>query len=310
MVPVPTILETSTETAETSPWPRDSTSPGDPRISSLWSFRHELRAEQRGHRLPGPGRWNGGLRFALAEFLDDPMGTVQLESLVRPGARVAIVVDDPSRWTPVGEALPIVLSRLLNAGVRREDVTISVGVGRHHEVDPASMRRRVGDEIAATYTCFSPPVDDLSAYVDLGTTSQGIPVRVFRPVVEADLRILIGSVLPHLQAGFGGGYKLIFPGTSHRSTLAALHRQGLAGSVDASGLIGGDAAENPMRQAIHEAATLLGPCFSVSHLIGATGPDPPGPVGPARYRPGPPGGRGPPPLPGSAGGAGRHPCCG
>ena len=54
-------------------------------------------------------------------------------------------------------------------------------------------------------------------------------MRVFRPVAEADLRILIGSVLPHLQAGFGGGYKLIFPGTSHRTTLGALHRQGLDG---------------------------------------------------------------------------------
>ena len=27
-----------------------------------------------------------------------------------PGAKVAIVVDDPSRWTPVREALPIVLT--------------------------------------------------------------------------------------------------------------------------------------------------------------------------------------------------------
>ena len=47
------------------------------------------------------------------------------------------------------------------------------------------MRKRVGEEIAAAYRCFSPPVDDLSAYADLGTTDQGIPVRVFRPVAEA-----------------------------------------------------------------------------------------------------------------------------
>ena len=35
--------------------------------------------------------------------------------------------------------------------------------------------------------------------------------------------------------------------------------------------MGGDAASNPMRQAIHEAAALLGPCFSVSHLLGGPG---------------------------------------
>lgn len=132
------------------------------------------------------------------------------------------------------------------------------------------MRRRVGESVAAGYRCFSPPVDDLSAYVELGTVAPGIPVRVFRPVAEADLRVLIGSVLPHLQAGFGGGYKLILPGTSHRSTLGALHRQGLVGShgTDASTLLGGDASDNPMRRTIHAAAGLLGPCWSISHLIG------------------------------------------
>jgi hypothetical protein len=82
--------------------------------------------------------------------------------------------------------------------------------------------------------------------------------------------------LPHLQAGFGGGYKLIFPGTSHRSTLGALHRMGLRGESegtgDASRLLGGDAAHNPMRRAIRSAAAKLrGPCFSVSHLLGAPG---------------------------------------
>jgi hypothetical protein len=135
------------------------------------------------------------------------------------------------------------------------------------------MRRRLGQTVAAGYRCFSPPVDDRSAYVDLGRTVQGIPVRVFRPVAEAGLRILIGSVLPHLQAGFGGGFKLIFPGTSHRSTLGALHRQGLLGrsGSDVAGLLGSHAAENPMRLAIHAAAERLGPCWSISHLVGGPG---------------------------------------
>lgn len=207
----------------------------------------------------------------LGAALDDPVGAPRLEDLAGPGRSVAIVVDDPSRWTPVREALPILLTRLHAAGVRAEDVTISVGVGRHHAVDDAAMRRRVGEDIAAGYRCFSPPVDDLSAHDELGTIEPGIPVRVFRPVARADLRILVGSVLPHLQAGFGGGYKLIFPGTSHRTTLGALHRQGLVGRSDASGLLGGDACGNPMRRAIHAAAGLLGPCWSISHLIGGPG---------------------------------------
>jgi hypothetical protein len=210
---------------------------------------------------------------ALQRALDAPEGVARFEDQVGPGRKVAIVVDDPSRWTPVREVLPAVLDRLHARGIGPEDITISVGVGRHHAVDAPAMRRRLGDAIAEAYRCFSPPVDDRAAYVDLGVTPEGVPVRVFRPVAEADLRILVGSVLPHLQAGFGGGYKLILPGTSHRSTLAALHRQGLSegGDGDAGRLLGGSAAENPMRRAIATAAGRLGPCFSISHLLGAPG---------------------------------------
>ena len=196
---------------------------------------------------------------ALRRALDAPEGAARLEEQVVPGQKVAIVVDDPSRWTPVRAVLPVVLERLHARGIRPGDVTISVGVGRHHAVDARAMRKRVGDAIAEAYRCFSPPVDDRAAYRELGTTPEGVPVRIFRPVAEADLRILIGSVLPHLQAGFGGGYKLILPGTSHRTTLGALHRQGLGRGCDAGRLLGGAAAENPMRRAIAAAAGLLGP---------------------------------------------------
>jgi hypothetical protein len=232
-------------------------------------------------RLPldWPGTWRAPTVFrpdlagavddygaALNGVLDDPAGVPALGTGLGAGSKVAIVVDDPSRWTPVREALPHVLGRLRGAGVRPDDVSISVGVGRHHAVDDSAMRQRVGDAVVAAYRCYSPPVDDRAQYAELGVTPEGVPVRVFRPVAEADLRILIGSVLPHLQAGFGGGYKLIFPGTSHRTTLGGLHRQGLA---HADRLIGGDRAHNPMRRAIGAAADRLGPCFSISHLVGA-----------------------------------------
>lgn len=190
-----------------------------------------------------------------------------LDSVAR--GPVAIVIDDPSRWTPVREALPIVLDRLERAGVPRGSISLSIGVGRHKAVDQQSMDRRLGPELARRVAWQSPPVDDLSAYDDLGTTSAGIPVRVFRPVARAATRILIGSVLPHLQAGFGGGEKLIFPGCSHRSTLAALHRVGIGPNDDVAELLGSDPDANPMRRAIREAFALLpGTSIAVNHLMG------------------------------------------
>ena len=208
---------------------------------------------------------------ALSKAIGAPVGAPRLDELLKPGSSVAIVVDDPSRWTPVREALKIVLAELHTLGVQPPDVTISVGVGRHAPVSADAMEQRVGKEVSTRYRCFSPPLDDISVYDDLGQTPDGIPVRVFRPVARANLRIMLGSVLPHLQAGFGGGYKLIFPGTSHRSTLGALHRRGIERHVDPAHLLGGSAAENAMRQAIHAAAALLGPCWSISHLAGGQG---------------------------------------
>ena len=195
--------------------------------------------------LARPGRCDRRLPGCAGRALDAPEGAARLEEEVVPGQKVAIVVDDPSRWTPVRAVLPVVLERLHARGIRPEDITISVGVGRHHAVDARAMRKRVGDAIAETYRCFSPRVDDRGAYRELGTTPEGVPVRIFRPVAEADLRILVGSVLPHLQAGFGGGYKLILPGTSHRTTLGALHRQGLGRGCDAGRLLGSDGGGEP-----------------------------------------------------------------
>lgn len=124
---------------------------------------------------------------------------------LRAGSRVAIVVDDASRWTPVEEALPILLPALHGAGVQAGDISISVAVGRHRPMDNAALRKRLGDDVVSHYRCLSPQVDGIGAYSDLGTTPENVPARVFRPVAEAGLRILVGSVLPHLQAGFGGG---------------------------------------------------------------------------------------------------------
>ena len=156
------------------------------------------------------------------------------------------------------------------AGVRDGDITLSVGVGRHHAVDDASMRRRVGDAIVDRFRCFSPPVDDLSQYADLGTTADGVPVRVFRPVATADARFLIGSVLPHLQAGFGGGYKLIFPGTSHRIDIGRPAPPGprRRRRPPARGYRDGqpDAPGDP-----RGGGAPAGRCTSISHLMGEPG---------------------------------------
>lgn len=203
----------------------------------------------------------------LEQAIGFPMNQSRMETRAGSGSKIAIIVDDPSRWSPLGWCVPLILEKLASIGVDRSDISIVFGVGRHTAVTPAEMAGKLGSEITSKYKCYSPPLDDLTEYEDLGISADGIPVRVFRPVAGADLRILVGSVLPHLQAGFGGGWKLIFPGCSHRTTLGAIHQQGLDGQ--AARLLGCSPVDNPMRRAISRSARLLpGGTISISHVIG------------------------------------------
>ena len=165
----------------------------------------------------------------LEGALDQPEGGLGLDSLLRPGSTVAIVVDDPTRWTPVREAYRSSWVAFWAPAYARKT---SRSASESAAITPWTRRRCVNESATPSRTLIVVSARRLMtsrSTTTWGRRPRGVPVRVFRPVARADLRVLIGSVLPHLQAGFGGGYKLIFPGTSHRSTLGALHRKGLGG---------------------------------------------------------------------------------
>ncbi len=69
--------------------------------------------------------------------------------------------------------------------------------------------------------------------------------------MKCDLKIGIGSVVPHLMSGFGGGGKIILPGVTSIETTEADHRdrrRNKMGVID----------DNAMSLNIEEAATLAG----------------------------------------------------
>ena len=168
-----------------------------------------------------------------------PGGSAPARGAGGAGSTVAIVVDDPSRWTPVREALPVVLwrgytRRAFAARMSRSAWGSAATRGRCRSDATASWRGDCG-----RLSLFQPTRRRSLSIRRPGQTPQGIPVRVFGRWRGPDLRIMIGSVLPHLQAGFGGGYKLIFPGTSHRTTLGRCIARELTGRQTRHGYSGG-----------------------------------------------------------------------
>ena len=51
----------------------------------------------------------------------------------------------------------------------------------------------------------------------------GGPVYLNRHFLDADLKICVGGVIPHGEAGFGGGAKMVVPGVAGRLTIAHFH---------------------------------------------------------------------------------------
>jgi nickel-dependent lactate racemase len=79
-------------------------------------------------------------------------------------------------------------------------------------------------------------------------------VRINRAVVEADLTLVVGPVLPHEVVGFSGGNKYLFPGVSGPEMIDASHWLGaLITSADIIGTLG----TTPVRALIDDAAALV-----------------------------------------------------
>lgn len=173
------------------------------------------------------------IRKAIAH----PIGTAVLADQVRPTDRVAVIVDDITRPTPVHAILPRVLGSLADIGVPRGSITIVIALGSHRPMTPVEIRQKLGTSAAKNYRVVNDPADAMNQMVDLGRTDDGVPVWVHQAVAEADRRIGIGTIIPHLDAGFGGGAKIVLPGVCGTPTVDAFHSRMARVTINPLGMV-------------------------------------------------------------------------
>ena len=159
----------------------------------------------------------------------------------------AIAVEDLTRPAAVGPAVESMLDQLESAGLTSERVVILMAVGGHAPMNLAELRLKLGPRVLARCDVWSHhPYENL---VDLGTSRGGLPIKVNRLFVEADLRLAVGSVLPHPYAGFGGGGKIVLPGLAGIETLEMNHRPAVTGLSGAGlGIVEGNRARAEMEE--------------------------------------------------------------
>ncbi len=164
-----------------------------------------------------------GVEQLIQESLDHPIGCPPLGKMIKPNQHVAIIVDDYTRMTPVHRFLPQILSELHSVGIQKSEIRIVFALGTHRPMTLAEIIAKVGAEIAGEYQLVNVPSSTLSEMVYMGESSNHIPVWVNRTVAEADFRIGLGEIAPHLDVGFSGGAKIILPGVCGTETVDTFH---------------------------------------------------------------------------------------
>ncbi|MEA3222808.1 MAG: nickel-dependent lactate racemase [Thermodesulfobacteriota bacterium] len=189
-----------------------------------------------------------------------------MQRLVRHDSRIALVMDDTGRPTPVDRIAPAVLDYLIEAGAKAENITGLFAVGTHKLMSSEVMESRAGVSVTRRIKCRNFDSRDKEAFIHLGKTKRGTPVIFNRTAVEADLRILIGTIEAHPQAGFGGGFKNLLPGLAAAESIG--HNHLLMPSPDRYNMTGTLPEDNPMRLDLEEACQMIdSPTFILNVIL-------------------------------------------
>ena len=194
-------------------------------------------------------------------FVHEQLAAVDLD-----GRSVCVLVPDATRACP----LPLLVDAVHGAlHGRVSALTVVVALGTHQPLADAALATLVGggDHRLADTTVVNHAWWDPATFATLGTITAervaelsggllhtGVEVRVNRAVVDHDVTLIVGPVLPHEVVGFSGGNKYLFPGVSGPEMIDLSH---WLGALLTSASIIGTRAVTPVRALIDDAAALV-----------------------------------------------------
>lgn len=199
------------------------------------------------------------VRRALAE----PLGEFRWASAAA-ARTVAIAVNDKTRPVPHLQLLPPLLDQLAQLGIPDPAVTFVVAVGAHPPMDPAEFSSVLPPDVMGRFRVVSHDAEREEDLVHLGTTSRGTPVWANRAFVDAELRIVVGTIEPHQFVGFSGGVKTAAIGLAGLATIRANHTL----MADPDSQIG-TYSTNPARLDVEEIGGLVGVDLALNAIVDA-----------------------------------------
>jgi len=197
-----------------------------------------------------------------------PVGR-RLRDLARGAGSAAVLVPGIDRIAAVRDFAMPLLRELDAAGIPRAHVRFCLATGTHEHEGIRDLRALVGPDVA---DCVENVVHDCreGGFVDLGVTTRGTRVEFARAVMESEIKVLTGRVVPHYFAGFGGARKALLPGVASYRTILANHRLTLAQGQGIARGVGPCALDdNPVHLDMIEASRFAKPSFALSTVLDA-----------------------------------------
>ena len=152
----------------------------------------------------------------------NPLSPPDLEK-IRNAKTISIAINDKTRPVPYQEMVPPLLDFISRTNLKNPTITWISATGTHkpltaNELDsllPVSLRRNA--------KIISHDCDDETHLTYLGNTKAGTPVKINRLFMNADVKILLGSIEPHHFMGYSGGAKTAVIGLASRETVRRNH---------------------------------------------------------------------------------------
>jgi nickel-dependent lactate racemase len=219
----------------------------------------ECRMEGHGTKALGPDE--------IREAIENPIGTPPLSSLAKGKKKVVILFDDFTRPTKAADIAPVVLDLLFGVGIKPDQIRFISALGTHRAMTRNEFAGKLGDDIVESY-----PVYNHNAWehlVDMGKSSKGTPILVNREYASCDLRIGIGCIIPHVDAGFSGGLKIVLPGVVGMETINYNHMKVTPRNPDGSisEFTFGKVYGNALRDDGHEVVKKIGLDFKIDAIV-------------------------------------------
>ncbi|MHC4535842.1 MAG: lactate racemase domain-containing protein [Planctomycetota bacterium] len=145
----------------------------------------------------------------ILHSIKNPVDNEPLSEIAKGKSNVLIIMENATRPLDTSLIASLVLNELRQAGVTDENITFLFANGAHKDMEEFNYKDKLGPRFK-NFRIFNHDCE--GKLTNLGTTKLGSPILINPIVLEADLKIAIGTIEPHYGAGVSGGAKILFPG--------------------------------------------------------------------------------------------------